>query len=188
MTTWTVITRTSVSRKGRAIPQDTRMLPVVLLALGALLSLPLTALGLPGTWLFLAGATLYKAFAPAAGLTWVALGVAASLAAVAELLEFVVSVRATTQTGGSSRAAWGALLGGLAGAIVGVPIPLLGSLVGSFLGAFAGALAAEYSVHGDEVRAGRVAWGALVGRVVAAAVKVAFGVLVAVIVCWSAAA
>lgn len=188
MTTWTVITRISVSRKGRAIPQDTRMLPVVLLALGALLSLPLTALGLPGTWLFLAGATLYKAFAPAAGLTWVALGVAASLAAVAELLEFVVSVRATTQTGGSSRAAWGALLGGLAGAIVGVPIPLLGSLVGSFLGAFAGALAAEYSVHGDEVRAGRVAWGALVGRVVAAAVKVAFGVLVAVIVCWSAAA
>ncbi|MFZ9899263.1 MAG: hypothetical protein ACO3F5_07465, partial [Gemmatimonadaceae bacterium] len=48
-TTWTVITRTSVSRKGRAIPQDTRMLPVLLLALGALITLPLTALGLPGT-------------------------------------------------------------------------------------------------------------------------------------------
>lgn len=187
MTTWTVITRTSVSRTGRAIPQDTQMLPVLLLALGALISLPLTALGLPGAWLFLAVAAVYKGLAPDAGLTWVALGVATSLAAVAELLEFIVSMRATTRTGGSSRAAWGALVGGLIGAVVGVPIPLLGSLIGSFVGAFAGALAAEYSVHGDEARAGRVAWGALIGRVVAAAGKVAFGVLVAVIICWSAA-
>jgi uncharacterized protein YqgC (DUF456 family) len=100
------------------------MLPVLLLALGALISLPLTALGLPGTWLFLAGAALYKGLAPAAGLTWVALGVATSLAAVAEMLEFAVSMRATTRTGGSSRAAWGALAGGLVGAIVGVPVPL----------------------------------------------------------------
>ncbi len=158
------------------------MLSLVLLLLGALMSLPLTAVGLPGTWAFLAGVGLWKSFDPAAGVSWSAIIAGVVLALIAELIEWSLASRYTTKYGGSRRAGWGALLGGIVGAIVGVPIPVVGSIVGSFVGAFMGALALEYSVHGEHDRAGRVAWGALVGRVVATGMKVALGVVVVVIV------
>lgn len=162
------------------------MLPIALLFLGALLSLPLTAVGLPGTWAFIAGVGLWKSFDPTAGVSWGAIITGVVLALIAELLEWGLASRYTTKYGGSRRAGWGALIGGLVGAIVGLPIPVLGSIVGSFAGAFLGALALEYSVHGEHHRAGHVAWGALIGRVVAAGMKVALGVVVVVIVIASA--
>jgi uncharacterized protein len=160
----------------------TRTVLTLLLALSALLTLPLNALGLPGTWVFLAGASLWKTLDPACPVAWWALGAGFAIALVAELLEWTLSSRYTAKYGGSRRAGWGALLGGIVGAVVGVPVPVLGSLVGSFVGAFVGALVAEYSVRPDESHAGRVAWGALVGRVVAAAMKVGLGFVVAVLV------
>lgn len=162
------------------------VLPVILLTAGALISLPLTAVGLPGTWAFLAGACLWKSFDPAASVSWNAIFVAMALALVAEALEWVLATRYTTKYGGSRRAGWGALIGGVVGAIVGLPIPVVGSIVGSFAGAFLGALAMEYTVHGEHERAGRAAWGALVGRVLAAGTKVGIGVVVAGIVIVSA--
>lgn len=162
-------------------PRD-RYVLTLLLALSALLTLPLNALGLPGTWVFLAGASLWKTLDPDCPVAWWALGAGFAIALVAELLEWTLSSRYTAKYGGSTRAGWGALIGGIVGAVVGVPVPLLGSLVGSFLGAFGGALIAEYSVRPDESHAGRVAWGALVGRVVAAAMKVGLGFVVAVLI------
>lgn len=162
------------------------MLPIILLIIGALVSLPLTAVGLPGIWAFLAGAGLWKSFDPGATVSWGAILVAMILALIAEGLEWVLATRYTTKYGGSRRAGWGALLGGIVGAVVGVPIPVVGSIVGSFAGAFLGALAMEYSVHGEHARAGRVAWGALIGRVVASGMKVGLGVVIAVIVIVSA--
>ena len=158
------------------------MLPLTLLIVGAVLSLPLTAVGLPGTWAFLAGVGIWKSFDPAAGVSWGAISTGVVLALIAELLEWGLASRYTSKYGGSRRAGWGALIGGIVGAVVGVPIPVLGSIVGSFVGAFVGALAAEYSVHGEHDRAGRVAWGALIGRVVATGMKVGLGVVVVVIV------
>jgi uncharacterized protein YqgC (DUF456 family) len=160
---------------------------IALLVLGALVSLPLTAVGLPGSWLFLAGISLWKSFDPGASISWFAIGAAFVLAVIAELIEWVLASRYTDKYGGSRRAGWGALVGGIAGAVIGVPIPLLGSIIGSFVGAFLGALLAEYSVHRQHEIAGRVAWGALVGRVVAVGIKVAIGVVIAVIAVSSAA-
>ncbi|MBL8996568.1 MAG: DUF456 family protein [Gemmatimonadales bacterium] len=159
---------------------------LALLILGALLSLPLTAVGLPGSWLFIAGVAIWKSFAADAGVGWVAIGIAFALALLGEVLEWSLSSKYTDKYGGSRRAAWGAIIGGLVGAVVGVPIPVLGSIIGSFLGAFLGALVAEYSVHRGTERAGRVAWGALVGRVIAAAAKVGLGVVLAVVILASA--
>jgi uncharacterized protein YqgC (DUF456 family) len=159
---------------------------VLLLTLAALLGLVLIAFGLPGTWLFLVAAVLLKAAGPAAGLSWTALGIGAVLALIAELGEWVASMRWTTQYGGSRRAAWGALAGGIVGAVIGLPIPLLGSLIGSFAGSFLGALAAEYSATRNHALAGQVAWGALIGRLVATALKMAIGVMIAVIIIGSA--
>ena len=103
----------------------------------------------------------------------------AVVALVAEVLEFTLGGRYTKKYGGSSRASWGAMLGGLIGAFVGVPVPLVGPIIGGFLGAFAGALIAEYSRgSGVEVSA-RAAQGAVIGRGVAAAMKVALGLVIA---------
>ncbi len=159
---------------------------LLLLGLGALLSLPLTALGLPGTWAFLAGVGVWKSFDPAAGVSWTAVLVGVALATVAELLEWGLASRYTAKYGGSRRAGWGALVGGLVGAVVGVPVPVIGSIIGSFAGAFLGALALEWTKHGEHDRAGRVAWGAFVGRVLASAIKVGIGVVIAVLVLASA--
>jgi len=68
----------------------------------------------------------------------------------------------------------------MVGAIMGVPVPIVGSIVGAFAGAFVGALVFEYSRGSGGGTATRVAWGALVGRVTAAAVKIAIGIVMAV--------
>ena len=72
------------------------------------------------------------------------------------------------------------MVGGVVGAIAGIPLPSIGSMIGSFLGAFAGALLFELA---GGVRAGpaaKVATGALLGRVTAAALKVGIGFVMAV--------
>lgn len=156
-----------------------------LLALVLLGAVALIPLGLPGTWLMLAAAFGYNALAastPGAGhIGTGTLLVTFVLAVAAEVLEFVVSARATTRYGGSRRAGWGAMLGGLVGAFVGIPIPIIGSVLGAFAGAFAGAFVAELSHQRHAGTATRVATGALVGRAVAAAVKTGFGLAIAVV-------
>jgi uncharacterized protein YqgC (DUF456 family) len=100
--------------------------------------------------------------------------------ALAEGLEWVLTGRFTKRYGGSRRAAWGAVLGGMIGAFVGVPVPVVGSIVGAFAGAFLGAFVAEWSQGSGHAAATRVAWGAFLGRVTAAATKVAIGLVMAV--------
>lgn len=142
----------------------------------------LIPLGLPGIWLMIAAAVGYKLFAQPVGLSWTVLGVAIALAALAELLEFWLSLRYTRRYGGSPRAGWWALIGGLVGAVLGVPVPIVGSVIGAFLGSFLGALVGEYSVTRHAETAQRAAWGSLVGRVVATAVKTGLGLAIGVLV------
>ena len=139
----------------------------------------LIPLGLPGLWLMLAAAFVYDIVMPGAdpiGI-WNIAG-ATVLAVLAEVGEFTLAGRYARKYGGSKRAGWGAILGGIVGAIVGVPIPVVGSVIGAFAGAFAGALAFEYMGSRNAGTATRVAWGALIGRVVAAALKVGVGVAI----------
>lgn len=152
------------------------------LALLAVTGLVLTTIGLPGTWLFLAVAALAKLFDPASPLDWWPIFAGLALALVAEGIEWVAASRYARKYGGSPRAAWGALVGGIAGAIVGFPVPLIGPLIGAVVGTFLGALVAELSVSGLAGGAERVAWGAMIGRLVATVAKVGIGVVIAVLV------
>lgn len=147
---------------------------ILLLILICLVSLFLIPLGLPGTWLILAAGIGYSILVPNSigTFTIVAIGV---IAIVAEMVEFTLAGTYARKYGGSKRASWGAIIGGTVGAIVGVPVPIVGPIVGGFLGAFAGALAFEYSRGSGAQASTRVAWGALVGKAVAAAMKVAAG-------------
>jgi len=153
---------------------------VLLFAAVMLLSLFLIPLGLPGTWIMIGSAIGYDALAGGNPIGWITIVGTTVLAVIAEIFEFSLSARYTRKYRGSRRAGWGAIIGGLIGAIIGVPVPIIGSVIGAFVGSFAGALVAEYTRR--EATAGtatRVATGALIGRVVAAAMKTAMGVVIA---------
>ena len=153
---------------------------VIILIAVLVLSLIMIPFGMPGTLVMLAAAICYKLLLPQGGIGWPSVVVVGVLTGIAEALEWSLSARFTRKYGGSRRAAWGAVIGGFVGAIVGVTVPIVGSIVGAFVGAFIGAFAAELSRGSQGGVATRVAWGALIGRVVAAAVKVGIGLVIAV--------
>ena len=159
-----------------------------LLAVACAAGLVLVPLGLPGLWLMLAAGLTHRMVAPASRIDWNVLAAVTAVAIVAEYLEFALAARYTRKYGGSKRAGWGALIGGFIGAIVGVPVPIIGSIIGAFAGSFVGALTAEYSVSRNVGVAQRAAFGSLVGRVAATAIKTAAGLAIAavlLITAWS---
>ena len=152
----------------------------ILLIAAILLGLIMIPFGMPGTLVMFAAALCYYLLVPGGGIglaTVIAMGV---LMAIAEGLEWVLTARFTKRYGGSRRAGWGAIIGGMVGAFLGVPVPVVGSIIGAFAGAFVGAFVFEWSRAGEHRTATRVAWGALLGRVTAAAIKVAIGLAMAV--------
>jgi uncharacterized protein YqgC (DUF456 family) len=152
---------------------------VLLLIAAIVLGLIMIPFGMPGTLVMFAAALCYYLLVPGGGIglmTVIGVGV---LMAIAEGLEWVLTSRFTKKYGGSRRAGWGAIVGGMVGAFMGVPIPIVGSIVGAFAGAFIGAFVFEWSRERNHGVATRVAWGALIGRVVAAAIKVAIGLAMA---------
>lgn len=153
---------------------------ILLLAAALLLSLIMIPFGMPGTLVMFAAALCYKLLVPQGGIGWTSVVVVGILMVIAEALEWTLSARFAKKYGGSRRAGWGAVIGGMVGAFMGVPIPIVGSIVGAFAGAFVGALVFELSRGSGGGTATRVAWGALIGRVAAAAIKVGIGLVMAV--------
>lgn len=159
---------------------------LLLLAAVLLLALLLIPLGLPGTWVMVIAAWGYNYVVDGDPVgTRTILGTAV-LAIIAEVFEFTLAAKYTKKYGGSRRAGWGAIIGGVVGAIVGVPVPIVGSVIGAFAGAFIGAWLAERSRGDLAGNATRVASGALLGKVVAAAMKVAIGLVMIVWILFSA--
>jgi uncharacterized protein YqgC (DUF456 family) len=151
----------------------------LLLAAILLVSMVLIPLGLPGIWLMVAAALGYQLLVPGT-ISLVTVVGTAVLATIAEVIEFTLAGRYARKYGGSRRAGWGAMIGGILGAFMGVPVPIVGPVIGAFLGAFIGAFAMEMTVRESQTGdATRVAWGAMVGRVVAAAMKMGFGAMIA---------
>jgi uncharacterized protein YqgC (DUF456 family) len=153
---------------------------VLLLIVAIVLGLIMIPFGFPGTLVMFAAALCYYLLVPGGGIgLFTVIGVGA-LMLVAEGLEWLLTARFTRKYGGSRRAGWGAIIGGMIGAFLGVPVPVIGSIVGAFVGAFAGAFVFEFSRGTGHGTATRVAWGAFIGRLTAAAMKVAIGFVMAV--------
>jgi uncharacterized protein len=98
---------------------------------------------LPGTWLMVLATTLLKWWMPGyVQVSWTVVGVAAGLAVLGEVLEFVLGAAGSRRVGGSTRAAALAIVGSLIGGIMGtaLPVPIVGTLIGACVGAFAGSL------------------------------------------------
>lgn len=161
-------------------------LPLALLFVGIITGLVLIPLGLPGLWVMVGAILLFGWLTDfqAVGITLIVIVLV--LAAVGEVIESWLGFRFARRYGGSSRSGWGALVGGIVGAIIGVPVPVIGSVIGAFLGSFAGAALFEYSASRRLDVATRAGWGSVIGRAAAAAVKIALGVIIAVIAAFAA--
>lgn len=139
---------------------------------------------LPGTWLMVLVAALADWWQPgepmfSAGVLYLA----ASLALLGEILEFVLGAAGARKAGGSRRGAGLAIVGGVIGAILGTPfpIPIAGTLIGACLGAFAGSLLGDLWARrplASSVEAGR---GAAVGRFWGTTSKMAIGAVIFVV-------
>lgn len=157
---------------------------IALLVLAQVAGLLMIPFGLPGIWVQVVAVGVFGWLGGFREIGWVTIGIVAALAVAAEVAEFALGGRYAARYGGSRRAAWGAILSGLVGAVLGVPVPVIGSVIGAFVGSFVGAALMEASLtwRNPEWRGAlRVGWGALLGRLVATAVKSGIGVMVAVI-------
>jgi len=149
--------------------------------LGVLLmgvALFLTPLGIPGLWIMVGVLALGAVLGDVGALILI---VCLALAFGAEILEFFIVQKLNIRYGGSRLAFWGAIFGGVIGVIVGMPIPIIGSIIAGFLGSFAGAMAATLYETKRFDSAARVGWGVLIGRMWAAATKVAAGIVIFVL-------
>jgi uncharacterized protein YqgC (DUF456 family) len=153
---------------------------VLILTAVLVLSLIMIPFGMPGTLVMFAAALCYKLLVPTGGIGWASVVIVGILMLIAEGLEWTLASRFAKKYGGSRRAGWGAVRGGMVGAFMGLPIPIVGSIVGAFAGAFVGAFVFEMSRGSGGGTSTRVAWGALIGRVTAAAIKIAIGLVMAV--------
>jgi uncharacterized protein YqgC (DUF456 family) len=140
-----------------------------------LLGLIMIPFGLPGTLVIFCGAIGYALLVPGS-ISWFSVGIIGAMMVFAEVLDWMLTARFTKRYGGSRRASWGAIIGGMVGAFLGVPVPIVGSIIGAFIGAFVGAFVFEYSSGSGHGTATRVAWGAFIGRVAAAFMKVGIGI------------
>jgi uncharacterized protein YqgC (DUF456 family) len=142
----------------------------------------LTALQLPGTWLIVIASASYGWLDGWGRLGMKVVALLAVLALVGEIVEFTMGGIVARRSGGSRRAAWGAIIGGFAGMVLlSVPVPLIGTIIGGVIGCFAGAVVAELTLHDDIGRGARVgAWSA-VGRVVGLVSKLAIAFAMAAV-------
>jgi uncharacterized protein YqgC (DUF456 family) len=155
---------------------------LLLLALVLLGSLFLIPLGLPGLWVMIGAALIYDGLSGGFPIGTATIVVALVLATIAEILEFTLAGRYVRRFGGTRTGARGALIGGIVGSILGVPfpVPFVGLVIGAFVGSFVGALIGELRAGSSHAEATHAAKGALLGRVVAAALKVGVGSAIAV--------
>jgi uncharacterized protein YqgC (DUF456 family) len=157
------------------------LLAVVLLIGLGLAGLAMVPLGLPGLWVMVGGILAYGWLTNFRTVGVATIALVLGLAFLGEIIENWIGFRYAKRYGGSSRSGWGALIGGLVGAVVGVPVAVIGSVIGAFIGSFVGAAVFEYTYSRHAGVATRAGWGALMGRAAGAAVKIALGLVIAVI-------
>ncbi|MBQ6068909.1 MAG: DUF456 domain-containing protein [Bacteroidales bacterium] len=135
--------------------------------------------GLPGppfSWL----ALLLLNFTTAAQHNTTFLIVTAAIAVIITVLDYVVPSLSTKRHGGSKAGVWGCNIG-LIVSIVGLPFGPTG-LVGVIFWPFAGALVGELLSGKQSREALRAAWGAFVGFLTGTGLKLAYGIVVAIII------
>ena len=158
---------------------DTFFLAVGLLIVN-LLFLMATILQLPGNWLMVlaAGGVVVWGPEPEMFCVWT-LAAMATIALLAEIIEFVSGAAGSRLSGGSRRGSLWALVGGFVGAILGtIPLPIVGTILGACAGAFLGALLGERNAGRSMEESIRSGGGAAAGRFFGVVSKICGGILI----------
>lgn len=156
-------------------------LAITLLIAMCCIGLAMIPLGLPGLWVMVGGILVYGWLTHFRSIGVATIAIVLALAFLGEIIENWIGFRSAKRYGGSRRSGWGALIGGLVGATIGVPIAIIGSVIGAFIGSFIGAAVFEFTYSRHAGVAARAGWGAIVGRAIGAAAKIALGLVIAVI-------
>jgi uncharacterized protein len=157
------------------------LLAMTLLIVMGVVGLAMIPLGLPGLWVMVLGIIGYGWLTGFHSVGIVTIASVLLLALLGEILDNWLGFRFARRYGGSPRSGWGALVGGLVGAFIGVPIAIIGGVIGAVIGSFVGAALFELTYSRHAGTAARAGWGAVLGRVAAAAVKTGLGLVIAVI-------
>jgi uncharacterized protein len=155
----------------------------VILWIALALSWLSTLLGAPGTLLMLLVAGAYgwaTGFREMSGAT---LGWLTAVALPVEVLDQLLGLWAARRYGAS----WTGLAGGFAGGLIGAALlggvmPVVGVVPGALIGSFLGAYLAEYAVCRDSPQALRAAWGSFLGKIAGIVLKMAAGVVMALLI------
>ena len=152
------------------------VLDVVLFA--SLIAIPI---GLPGTFVIAGAAVVTLLATGGAHYGWVAVIVMAALAVLGEVIESFLGPAVAGRYGATKWGMAGAFLGGIAGAVLGTALyPVVGTVIGSFIGTAFGAPLLEWSRGASGGEGARAGFGAFLGKGVASAIKLAFGMAMAI--------
>lgn len=148
--------------------------------------------GLPGNWLLLFFAIVYKVVLPVdlhPALSWSGLGLLLVMAIFGEIWEFASGAFGASRQGGSRRgiiySILGSFIGSVGGALIGTLfMPLIGSLIGALvggaIGAFGGAYLGEHGrEHEERINIGKAA---MIARLFGTAGKLACGLVMLIVV------
>jgi uncharacterized protein YqgC (DUF456 family) len=152
-----------------------------------------TVFTLPGNWLMLLFGAAYAYLLPLEmhpRVSWIVVAVALGLAIVGEVVEFLAGAAGAARKGASRRGVVlsivGAVLGSLVGAVLAMPVPIIGPLIGALgggaVGAFAGAYLGESGTTRTHAERFAIGKGALVGRLLGTAGKLAIGAMMLVVI------
>ena len=136
-------------------------------------------LSLPGNWLAIILVIIWKFIGPAssvAELSWGFILLLAALAAIGEIMEWLLQMKVGKQFGSSLKGNIGGIIGAIVGAILFLPLFFgFGALLGALVGAYLGCLAAELLQGREGKVARKAAWGAFLGKFLGLGLKLGLG-------------
>jgi hypothetical protein len=149
-----------------------------------IVALPLQLLGLPGTWLLVADALLFRWLMGPDLFDYHTVLVLFVMALLAEAIEFLAAVQGARSGPPIKGAAAASILGAIAGGLIGAPILFgLGAIPGMALGAWLGVFLVAFAGGIPAGTASVTAFGAMIGRLKGTAFKMIVAVaMVAMII------
>ncbi len=150
---------------------------LIVLALFTLTGFSLTLVGIGGTFLIVIGALLYNLIVWSWTITPMTVLVLAGLAALGEVLEWIISVYVLKKSGASHYSVVGMIVGAIIGGALLSIIPIIGTLIGIILGAVIGTFVVEYLNTGKKSHAWKAAKGTIKGRMYVIACKATLAIV-----------
>ena len=151
------------------------ILAIVLFLIISLVGLILIPIGVPGTFLIVAGSGIAGLITGGKLVGGSLFLIFLGLAIFGEVGDYLFSVASGKKYGASKQSLVGSFIGAVLGSILGLPLPIIGNLTGAFAGAFAGAFITEFITGSDLSQAARSGLGVLFGKLFGSIVKAAIG-------------